>query len=187
MQEVAPVVVRELCNYLELQIKKQAKEGKLDEDLIINCYNCIGEWAMQGQWLLKQQNEVGPLEDNKGLLYRVFEIAEIGLTGRKGVLPMNAQQIQLLTQQRAELQQQGGGGGAPQAIVSNEQYYFDPTQAIREVSEMLILNLLTKLDTFPMSKFGPTAVSSQANELQVLNNVKVCRPSLLLVALLNCN
>jgi hypothetical protein len=170
--EVAPVVVRELCNYLELQIKKQAKEGKLDEDLIINCYNCIGEWAMQGQWLLKQQNEVGPLEDNKGLLYRVFEIAEIGLTGRKGVLPMNAQQIQLLTQQRAELQQQGGGGGAPQAIVSNEQYYFDPTQAIREVSEMLILNLLTKLDTFPMSKFGPTAVSSQANELQVLNNVK---------------
>ena len=123
--------------------------------------------------VIKQQNEVGPLEENKGLLYRVFEIAEIGLTGRKGVLPMNAQQIQLLTQQRAELQQQGGGGGATQAIVNNEQYYFDPTQAIREVSEMIILNLLTKLDIFPMSKYGPTSVSSQANELQVLNSVKV--------------
>jgi hypothetical protein len=62
-------------------LKKQAKEGKLDEEFILTCYQCIGEWVLQGQWIVRHQ-EVDDAE-KKTILQRVFEILEIGITGRK--------------------------------------------------------------------------------------------------------
>jgi hypothetical protein len=170
----APYLVKELCIYLESQIKKQVKEGKIDEEFIVTCYQCIGEWVLQGQWFVQHQEPDDA--DKKTIPQRVFEILEIGITGRKGVMPIviNVEKEKRGSDTVVGPKETGlkDSQQLPSTPSREEVYYFEPPPSIKETAESIMLNIINRLGHFPPSKKGPSVVSSLLTEQNILSSVK---------------
>jgi len=160
-KQICVNVVHTLSNYIENSMVEDKKQV-FPEALIIKSFYAILDWIMcdtKDQWLISTPTS----------MKEILRVCEICITGnRYSPQPIPTDSLKDPNKRKTLSVPKLDISGALGQKASPVPYYIPPTDKIKNAASFVFMNILNRLDTFPMYGVGPHSVSSLRNEIDIL-------------------